>query len=147
MPDRVPAMPGNVLTALTFGGKRPDGSRFMVSELVAAGSGASSRCDGIDCVQTDGSNSWNLPVEALMTEAPIMVRRFGLRADSGGKGRFRGGLGAVREYESLTDGVQLIYRGERHSSRARGSQGGGDGAASRAVIYRSAGAEIGRAHV
>src|SRR3546814_19928290 len=69
-----------------------------------------------------------------------MVRRFGLRADSGGEGRFRGGLGAVREYESLTDGVQLIYRGERHSTRARGSQGGGDGASSRAVIYRSAGA-------
>jgi len=37
LPERVPAAPGNVLAAITFGGQRDDGSPFMLSELVAAG--------------------------------------------------------------------------------------------------------------
>lgn len=139
MPESVPAAPGNVLTALTFGGVRPDGSRFMLSELIAAGSGASIRADGVDCVQTDGSNSMNQPVEALMMDAPIRVRRLALRADSGGVGQHRGGLGVLREYEFLTDDVKFTYRGERHYSQAKGSAGGGDGASARATLYRASG--------
>lgn len=141
MPDRVPAMPGNVLAVLTFGGKRSNGTSFMVSELVAAGSGASSDADGVDCVQTDGSNSQNLPVEALMMDAPIEVRNFSLRRDSGGTGKYRGGLGVRREYEFMVDDIRIGYRGERHHSQAAGSQGGGAGASSRAVIYRANGAQ------
>lgn len=142
LPDRVPAMPGNVLTVLTFGGRRPDGSPFMVSELVAAGSGASHDADGVDCVQTDGSNSMNLPAESLMMEAPIRIRDFSLRPDSGGDGRFRGGLGVRREYEFLVDDVRVVYRGERHHTRAAGSMGGGAGAAARATLHRADGSEI-----
>lgn len=136
IPERVPAAPGNVLTALTFGGCRSDGTPFMLSELVAAGSGASSGSDGVDCIQTDGSNSMNQPVEALMLDAPIRIRRFVLRTGSGGAGRYRGGLGVVREYEILVDDVRFSYRGERHHTQAKGSHGGGDGASSRAVVIR-----------
>ena len=139
MPDRVPAMPGNVLTALTFGGQRGDGSRFMVSELIAAGSGAGASADGVDCVQTDGSNSMNLPVEALMLDAPIRVRRFELRRDSGGVGTHRGGLGVTREYDIQVDDVRVSYRGERHHTQARGSQGGGPGAFALATVIRADG--------
>ena len=60
--------------------------RAGISELVAAGTGASSHSDGVDCLQTDGSNSMNQPIEALCLDAPIRIRRFGLRADSGGAG-------------------------------------------------------------
>jgi N-methylhydantoinase B len=139
MPEKVPAMPGNVLTVLTFGGRRANGTPFMVSELIAAGSGASYGADGVDCVQTDGSNSMNLPVEALMMEAPIKVRRFTLRTDSGGAGKYRGGLGVYREYEFLVDDVRIGYRGERHYTQAAGSQGGHPGASSRACIVRADG--------
>lgn len=139
LPTRVPAAPGNVLTAITFGGQRNDGTAFMLGELIAAGAGAGYQSDGVDCIQTDGSNSMNQPVEALMLDAPIRIRRFGLCADSGGVGQFRGGLGVVREYESLVDGVRVSYRGERHHSQAKGSQGGQDGRSARATLYRSSG--------
>lgn len=138
-PDRVPAAAAGMSLMLVFGGQRADGSQFIVSELVAAGTGASSETDGVDCLQTDGTNSMNLPVEALAIEAPVRVVRFGLRTDSGGPGRHRGGLGVVREYEFLVDGIQLTYRGERHFTEARGSHGGGSGARARAVITRADG--------
>ena len=139
VPERVPAASAGLSVMLAFGGRRADGSPFIVSELIAAGTGASRHTDGVDCLQTDGSNSMNLPLEALAIEAPIRVLRFGLRPDSGGPGRQRGGLGVVKEYEFLADDIRLTYRGERHFTAARGSLGGGEGAMSRATIYRANG--------
>jgi N-methylhydantoinase B/oxoprolinase/acetone carboxylase alpha subunit len=139
VPDRVPAASAGLSVMLAFGGRRPDGSPFIVSELIAAGTGASQHTDGVDCLQTDGSNSMNLPIEALGMEAPIRVRRLDLREDSGGPGRQRGGLGVIKEYEFLADDIRLTYRGERHFTAARGSHDGGAGAMSRATIYRAGG--------
>ena len=85
MPERVPAASAGLSLMLAFGGKRADGSAFILSELVAAGTGASARRDGVDCLQTDGSNSMNLPIEALGIDAPMRVhplrsaRRLGRR--------------------------------------------------------------------
>jgi N-methylhydantoinase B/oxoprolinase/acetone carboxylase alpha subunit len=138
-PERVPAASAGLSVMLAFGGRRADGSSFIVSELVCAGTGASSAADGVDCLQTDGSNSMNLPVESLSIDAPIRIRRFGLRPDSGGEGRQRGGLGVVKEYEFLADDIRFTFRGERHFTAARGSAGGGNGAMSRATLYRADG--------
>jgi N-methylhydantoinase B/oxoprolinase/acetone carboxylase alpha subunit len=139
LPERVPAASAGLSVMLAFGGRRPDGTPFIVSELIAAGTGASAASDGVDCLQTDGSNSMNLPIESLGIEAPVRVLRFGLRTDSGGAGRQRGGLGVVKEYEFLADDIRLTYRGERHFTAARGSAGGGPGAMSRATIHRADG--------
>jgi N-methylhydantoinase B len=138
-PDRVPAASSGLSVMLAFGGRREDGKPFILSELVCGGTGASSTADGVDCLQTDGSNSMNQPVEALCLDAPIRIRRFGLRTDSGGAGRQRGGLGVIREYEFLADDIHFTFRGERHFTAARGSAGGGDGAMSRATITRADG--------
>lgn len=139
VPERVPAASASVSTMLAFGGKRADGSAFIVSELVAAGTGASLKSDGVDCLQTDGSNSMNLPLESLGMDAPIRVVSFGLRQDSGGAGRYRGGLGVRKEYEFQADDIRFTYRGERHFTQARGSHGGQPGAVARATIHRADG--------
>ena len=139
VPDRVPAASAGLSVMLAFGGRRADGSHFILSELVCGGTGASRSGDGVDCLQTDGSNSMNQPIEALCLDAPIRIRRFGLRADSGGAGRQRGGLGVVREYEFLADDIRFTFRGERHFTAARGSAGGADGAMSVATIHRADG--------
>ncbi len=86
----------------------------MAGEFNAGGSGAGPRRDGVDVIETNGSNCMNLPVEALELEAPVRVHRMALRADSGGPGQYRGGLGCVREFEFLTDEITLTHRGERH---------------------------------
>jgi N-methylhydantoinase B len=46
----------------------------------------------------------NTPVEVIEAKAPLRVRTYKLRADSGGAGEWRGGLGTIYEFEVLTGG-------------------------------------------
>ncbi len=140
-PDDAPADAASALHVLAFGGAREDGSPYVVGELIASGSGASRGRDGVDVIETDGSNCMNLPVEALEMDVPIRVLRSELRPDSGGSGEFRGGLGITREYELLSGEVVFTHRGERHRWPARGTAGGGPGACARSVIRRANGTE------
>jgi N-methylhydantoinase B len=140
-PERLPAMNAGALLVLAFGGRRQDGSAFVVGDLVAGGSGAAAEADGVDVIETDASNCMNLGAEALEMEAPIRLLRCRLRQDSGGAGRQRGGLGVVREYEMLTDGIRLSHRGERHLAPAEGLAGGEPGATAHSVIRRADGSE------
>ena len=140
-PEDAPADAAAALHVLAFGGAREDGSPYVVGELIASGSGASRGRDGVDVIETDGSNCMNLPVEALEMDVPIRVRRSELRPDSGGRGEFRGGLGIRREYELLAGEVVFTHRGERHRRPARGAAGGGPGACAHSVIRRADGTE------
>ena len=140
-PEEAPADAAAALHVLAFGGTREDGSRYVVGELIASGSGASQGKDGVDVIETDASNCMNLPVEALEMDVPIRMRRSELRPDSGGRGEFRGGLGISREYEVLAGEVVFTHRGERHRRPARGAAGGGPGACAHSVIRRAGGAE------
>jgi N-methylhydantoinase B len=141
LPDRVGAPAAGTLLVVAFGGNHADGRRYIVGELIAGGSGAASGLDGVDVIDTDASNCMNLPAEAMEMEAPIRLHRVALRRDSGGAGEFRGGLGVVREYEILADGVTFTHRGERHYSAAPGLDGGQAGASARSVIRRIDGSE------
>src|SRR5690349_5199454 len=141
LPDRVPAPSAGELLVIAFGGRKPSGERYVVGELIAGGSGAAGDRDGVDVIETDATNCMNLPAEALEMEASIRLHRVALRADSGGAGEFRGGLGTVREYEILEGEVSFSHRGERHFSAAPGLAGGGAGARARSVIRRAGGAE------
>lgn len=141
LPDRVPADSAGELLTLAFGGRRDDGARYVFGELIAGGSGASVRSDGVDVIETDATNCMNMPIEALEMEAPIRIHRFGLRRDSGGAGEFRGGLGCVREYEVLEGEVTLTHRGERHFCAAKGAMGGSAGAMAVSRIMRVDGRE------
>jgi N-methylhydantoinase B len=81
----------------------------------------------------------NVPAEAMEMEAPIRVHRLALRADSGGPGRYRGGLGVVKEFEFLEGPVSFSHRGERHFAAAAGLAGGDAGAMARSWIQRADG--------
>jgi len=139
IPEIAPASSAGLSLMMAYGGVREDGSPFIVSELVAGGSGGSLKSDGVDCIQTDGTNSMNMPVEAMALEAPIRVERFELRPDSGGPGRGRGGLGIIREYRFLADTISFTHRGERHYTAALGAGGGEPGAMSQSTLYRNDG--------
>jgi len=141
LPERVPADSSGELVVLAFGGRHAGGAPFVTGELIAGGSGAGVRSDGVDVIETDVTNCMNLPVEAMEMDAPIRIHRVALRQDSGGAGRQRGGLGVVKEYEILDGEISFTYRGERHFYAPQGAQGGGDGAKARAVIRRADGTE------
>ncbi|MCC7083087.1 MAG: hydantoinase B/oxoprolinase family protein [Burkholderiales bacterium] len=141
LPDRVAAPAAGTLLVVAFAGRRANGERFIVGELIAGGSGAARDRDGVDAVDTDASNCMNLPAEALEMDAPLRLHRVALRRDSGGAGQYRGGLGVVREYEVLADGISFTHRGERHFSEAPGLNGGRAGIAAHSIILRADGRE------
>ncbi len=140
-PERMPAANAGALLVLAFGGADTDRGVYIVSDLIAGGSGAGPTGDGVDVVESDATNCMNLPAEALEMEAPIRLLNYSLRVDSGGIGARRGGLGVVREFEMLADGITLSHRGERHFSQAPGLAGGGDGASAYSVVIRADGRE------
>lgn len=141
IPDKIPADSSSALLILSFGGVRDDGSRYIVGEFDAGGSGGGPFKDGVDVIETDGSNCMNMPAEPLELEAPLRVNRMALRPDSGGVGKYRGGLGCVREIEILEGVATVTHRGERHNHPPRGSRGGGDGRLAYTTIIRSDGSE------
>ncbi|MBB6309100.1 hydantoinase B/oxoprolinase family protein [Xanthobacter tagetidis] len=140
LPDRIPADSCGEMLAVMFGGKRADGRLFVTGELIAGGSGAGPRSDGVDVIETDVTNCMNLSAEAMEMEAPIRIHQMSLRKDSGGAGRQRGGLGLVKEYEILEGEVRFTHRGERHFCAAMGAYGGEPGAMAVSTIHRTTGA-------
>jgi N-methylhydantoinase B len=110
-----------------FSGIDPTRRRFYVDyENFAGGTGARATKDGGDCTQVHVTNTSNLPIEAFETEFPMMVERFELIQDSGGAGRFRGGLGVRREFRFASAG-HVALRSARQLFAATGLAGGGAG--------------------
>ncbi|WP_025850505.1 hydantoinase B/oxoprolinase family protein [Paenibacillus ehimensis] len=127
-PDRVLAACNSVVTSAIFSGTNPKtGNYFVYLETIAGGAGAHSRGDGLSGVQVHMTNTSNLPVEALEREYPVLVERYQLRTDSGGAGRFRGGLGIQRDFRILSDGMSYTGLGDRHKFAPWGLEGGKSG--------------------
>lgn len=117
-----PAMPDQVISGQTadpmnvfLSGFHPtDHHRFMTGESTAMGWGASSSQDGENAVVNYGGGDLkNLPIEVVESKYPIYMRRHLLRADSGGAGRQRGGLGIIKEYVPTATGVSVSLWFER----------------------------------
>jgi N-methylhydantoinase B len=138
IPERICANNG-CQHIIVFAGKERDGGPFVVGETVASGTGAHAEGDGVDVMEADVSNGMNMPVEAMELYFPLRMLRAELRPDSGGPGRHRGGLGTIREYLALQNGVALTHRGQHHYSPPHGIAGGGDGAMSVSQVIRSDG--------
>src|SRR5688572_28011332 len=104
------------------------GSYFVDYETVAGGTGARPDRDGVDGVRVHASGSSNLPVEALEHAFPFRIARYALWDGSAGAGRYRGGMGVVRDYRVLADNIVVSLSAERQHVAAQGAAGGGPGA-------------------
>ena len=111
-PDRLPASPssgGPVMNINTF--DTVSGRRVVASiDPMAGGAGGNPVEDG-----TDGSGAHlgalrNTPVEVNETEVPFHIVRYGLVRDSGGAGRYRGGLGTELEFEAWSPNTTVTAR-------------------------------------
>jgi N-methylhydantoinase B len=99
--------------------------RVVVANPVSGGSGGSARQDGISGSELSVAFLRNVPVEILESEVPVLVRRFGLRADSEGAGQFRGGFGAEYDLQIRHPSAVVVMRGkDRHRFCAWGAAGG-----------------------
>lgn len=124
VPQQVSAGIGN-LRVMAFSGETADGP-WVHMEIFEGSYGGRPGSDGMDAVDTLYANTRNNPVEDIESHLPLRVRRYELRTDAMGAGRWRGGLGSVREFELLTDaGVSI--EGDGHMHRPWGFAVGGDG--------------------
>jgi N-methylhydantoinase B len=103
IPERVPAGSGGDLGDPGFYGKEPYTRRQVWHQTNAGvGWGARRDQDGINTTQhISMCTVKNIPVEIVESRLPVMVDRAGFRQDSAGPGRFRGGLGSIRDYRFL----------------------------------------------
>jgi 5-oxoprolinase (ATP-hydrolysing) len=119
-------------------------ARYQYYETVAGGSGAGPGFDGADVVQTHMTNSRLTDPEVLEWRFPVRLESFAIRHGSGGRGRWRGGNGAIRRVRFLEPMTAAILSGHR-AFRPHGMAGGEPGAAGHNYVLRAAGkrAELG----
>ncbi|EFK05396.1 hydantoinase/oxoprolinase [delta proteobacterium NaphS2] len=95
-------------------------------ETIGGGAGAGPHWDGQSGVHTHMTNTRITDPEILEKRYPVMLRRFSLRPDSGGKGKYSGGDGLIREIEFL-DYLNVAILSERRVFAPYGLAGGKPG--------------------
>ncbi|MEJ2141039.1 MAG: hydantoinase B/oxoprolinase family protein [Gammaproteobacteria bacterium] len=112
LPGKIPAASHGSMNNIAMG-SIPD--KWDYYETMGGGMGASSIADGIDGVQTHMTNTRNTPVEVMESVYPVRIKRYALRENSGGKGKYNGGDGLVREFEFLRPStVTVLTERRRH---------------------------------
>ena len=74
---------------------------FQNYETIAGGTGAGPGFNGCDAVQSHMTNTRMTDPEILEKRFPVRLEEFGIRHDSGGKGRWSGGEGVIRKMRFL----------------------------------------------
>jgi N-methylhydantoinase B len=127
MADRVQAGSGSFWSFVAFG-RGEDGMPYRVHMLPNGGKGATPVADGLPAIAFP-YNGTATPVEILENNAPVRVECRELLPDSGGPGRFRGGLGQrLRFTPAGRLPVDMFVRPDKITHPAPGIAGGRPGA-------------------
>jgi N-methylhydantoinase B len=125
VPDRALAASGNV-HVYTMNGVDRSGKIWSYMDPVIGSLGARSVKDGLDGLPISlfGGNESRPSVEAYEIEYPVRFNRFGLWTDSGGPGKWRGGMGLHREVTVLEDAEVTVRAADRCVMPPPGIMGG-----------------------
>jgi N-methylhydantoinase B len=141
LPERIPAGHKGDMGGCSIGGFRADGRRFLLMNIFGGGWGGRPHEDGesasVSICQGDVRSA---PVELQEIQYPFLIERYELRADSGGAGRHRGGLGVELTYRALRKAVTNVNC-ERTKDPPWGLHGGKPGAVNEALLVRRDGSE------
>ncbi|KAL3475522.1 Hydantoinase B/oxoprolinase-domain-containing protein [Aspergillus californicus] len=121
----------NCLGFFGEGGKDSSGNglkgyAYAFGETICGGSGATAIANGASGVHTHMTNTRITDVESLEKRYPVILREFGIRQGTGGKGARNGGDGVVRDIECRAP-LSFSVITERRSVAPYGMEGGGDG--------------------
>lgn len=145
LPQRVIAGSGGApATMNVFYGTRNDGKPWHAVIIRGGGMGASNRRDGANSYIFP-ANGANTPAEILESDTPLIVERREFLTDSGGAGKFRGGLGTRTVFRVPDDEhapqtpVSLGIQSGRFRLPPEGLAGGGAGARAKFLVNGKAG--------
>ena len=138
LPDRAIGAANGANTSMVFAGTDPETGRpYVYLETLGGGMGGRSDRDGKDGVQVHITNTSNLPIEAIEMEYPLRVESYGLVPDSGGAGRFRGGMGLRRVIRPVGHTCEFSGVGERFRHPPPGVFGGAPGRTGRFTVIEN----------
>ena len=136
IPDRIPAAHyADVSAIFLFGTDPRTRAPWLHVEAEGGGWGANHQRDGesVMIAIADGDTR-NVPIEIIEAKTPLRVDRYAVRPDSGGPGRYRGGLGHFRDYHILADDCRITTTQERSDCPPWGLFGGSAALTNRVVI-------------
>lgn len=144
IPDQVRAGHfGDSMANFIYGTDPRTGRYYVCAEGDAGGYGGKPHEDGEHALfSMDLGDTYNVPVEVAEVRYPWRVERFELQQDSGGPGKFRGGLGVIRDYRIIDHKAGLTVTTDRVKyTPPWGLFGGKDGRPNITVVYRNDGKE------
>jgi N-methylhydantoinase B len=125
---------GSPALRVQFSGRTSQSQPFALVLFASAGMGATSHSDGLSTTAFP-SNTGGASVEVLESEAPLLFAKKEYRADSGGAGRHRGGLGQDIEVQNISSSaIKTVLVGDREQHPAMGVMGGKAGAVARVAF-------------
>ena len=130
VPHVIPAAGEGGNTVVCLGGRHPDNRPFIIVDMISGCWGGRPDQDGIEAITNPSQNLSNTPVEVLERQHPVRIESYALVPDSGGAGRYRGGLGLCRSYRLLADEAILQLRADRLRFAPYGLNGGEPGGVS-----------------
>jgi N-methylhydantoinase B/oxoprolinase/acetone carboxylase alpha subunit len=137
VPEKVAAAEGASSCNFLFGGFHPEyGDYYTNYHIEGSGWGGTIDHDGNSVQCPNNGNCRNTPVEILETKYPFVVEEYRLRPDSGGAGRWRGGLASSRTFRVTAPEIVVNALFDRTRTHAPGIVGGQDGASSGIFIQR-----------
>jgi N-methylhydantoinase B len=141
-PDRVPAACEGGNTGVSIGGWDRVRGPFIFVEFVCGTGGARPGLDGVDGHTNPGVCMCNVPCEVVEVESPVVIDRYGFVADTGGPGKYRGGLALVRDFRFVGEEAVLQVRSDRSTHLPYGLEGGRPGTPSSNVLNPEAEARV-----
>ena len=145
IPERMPAAPAGSSSIVNVMTTDPaTGTRYIAAiDPVVGGAGGMPHRDGTDGSGADGAYLKNTPVEINEAEVPVEILRYALAPDSGGAGRWRGGLGTVLEFRVFSPDTRITIRNrDRSHFAAWGTLGGRAGETSGSVLNPGTAREV-----
>lgn len=134
VPDRIPAAGEGGNTVVCLSGQHPDRRPFIIVDMICGAWGGRPSADGVEAITNASQNLSNTPVETLEAQHPVRIEAYELIEDSGGAGRWRGGLGIRRSYRVLADEAFMQLRADRMKFRPYGLAGGEPGSVAHNVL-------------
>ncbi|WP_439680948.1 hydantoinase B/oxoprolinase family protein [Embleya sp. MST-111070] len=133
-PGRVPAAGEGGPDGIAIGVVGTDGESMVLWDPLAGAWGARPDRDGVDGISSLGANLTNTPVEELERSGHLRIDGYGYLPDSGGAGRWRGGLATFRDMTLLAPEATVQIRSDRRRFLPYGLADGASGSPSLNVL-------------
>jgi N-methylhydantoinase B len=138
MPDKVAAGHHADLVVARVNGRRASDNSFFIylGGLIGGGWGAKHDRDGMSAtIAINDGDTHNGPSEQVEAKYPLLVERYTLRPDSGGAGRYRGGLGTEQVVQALNE-IRFSSQMDRVRCKPWGLDGGLSGLGNSVALHR-----------